>query len=56
MISVRILSNAVEKARQILSGRNANYTSNKDAIITSLRVDCSTHFTSRYSNSCVYRT
>ena len=56
MISARLLSNAVEKARQMLLGRNANYTSNKDAIITSLRVDCSTHFTSRYSNSCVYRT
>ncbi len=56
MMSARKLSNAVEKTRQMLLGRNANYTSNKDTIITSLRVDCSTHFTSRHPNPLFYRT
>jgi hypothetical protein len=55
MMSARNLSNAVEKTRQML-GRNANYASNKDAISTSLRVDCLTHFTSGYPDSFVYRT
>ncbi len=46
-MTARTFSDVVESTSQMWLGGNGNYTSNKGRIITSLRVNCSTHFTSR---------